>query len=275
MIGEKRELWLAVMAGTLFLGAFAPEAHASNIDLYDIALSVVGGTSGDWEDLAANNPLTIPGVSTNMACCGDASGGTTPGLGTLTYTFIGAPGSYTVSLYTDFDASTPFYNEYGTINNAGSAQTGITGEIFNADSNTSNVQLFSVTGVALGEVYGLANNTNQVPVGGSNDPFGTCTTAPCNGDVGMALTYTFTLGANQEAIVTATASTTNPGGFSLEDTHPIDGSNVTATNVYLTGSDVVLSTIGGSSTPEPSTWVLLGSAFALLAVYRTRRQLSV
>jgi PEP-CTERM motif-containing protein len=269
MVEERK--WLVIFCG-LFLGAFAPAARAGNIDLYDLGLSVVGGTSGDWQDLAANNPLTIAGVSTNMACCGDASGGTTTGLGTFTYTFMGAPSTYTVSLYFDYDASTPYYNEYGTINNGGSAQTGISYEIFNASSNTSNIQLFPATGIALGEVYGLANGMNNVPVGGSNDPFGSCTTAPCNGDVGMALTYTFTLAANQEAILTAIASTTNPGGFSLETTHPIDGNNAGATNVYLTGSDLVetLGMTGG--TPEPSTWVLLGSALAFFGLYGRRRK---
>src|ERR1035441_7663951 len=109
-----------IVLGTVFLGALAPVAHARNIDLYDVSLAVVGGTSGDWQDLGANNPLTIAGVSTTMACCGDFSDGTTPGLGRFTYTVTGA-GHYIVSLYLDYDVSTPFYNEYGTINNTGSA----------------------------------------------------------------------------------------------------------------------------------------------------------
>jgi hypothetical protein len=267
MTGEK----LAVIFGTVFIGALAPAARATTIDLFDVGLAVVGGTSGDWQDLAANDPTHLTGVSTNMACCGDASGGTTPGLGTFTYTFTGAPGTYTVSLYFDYDAATPYYNEYGTINNAGSAQAGVSYEIFNASSPTSNIKLFTVTGIALGETYGLADDTNHVPVGGSNDPFGACTTSPCNADVGMALTYQFTLGANQEAILSAVASTTNPGGFSLETTHPVDGNNATATNVYLTGSDAIVAVTGGSS-PEPSTWVLLGSALALLGVRGARRK---
>lgn len=262
---------LAVIWGTVCIGILAPVAHGTTIDLYDIGLAVVGGTSGDWQDLAANDPTQLAGVSTTMSCCGDSSGGTTPGLGAFTYTFVGAPGSYTVSLYFDYDAATPYFNEFGTINNAGSAQAGISYEIFNASSTTSNIQLFSVKGIALGEVYGLADNMNHVPVGGSNFSPGQCTTSPCNADVGMALTYTFTLASNQEAILSAVASTTNPGGFSLETIHPVDANNTSATNVYLTGTETILAMTGGN-TPEPSTWVLLGSALALLVVHGARRK---
>lgn len=259
--------FLSVAAAIVLSGSLA---RAGDVDLYDVALSVTGGTSGDWQDLAANNPLTIQGVSTTMACCGDATGGTTPGLGTLDYTFDpGVAGSYQVSLYFDFDASTPFFNEYGTINNAASAQSGIAYEIFNANSASSNIQLFGVTGIALGETYGLADDTNHVP--GTTDNFlDTCTAADCNADVGVALTYSFSLDADQYAVLSAASSTTDPGGFSLETTHPVDAGNTSATNVYLTGSYVIDSV--SATTPEPSTWALLASALALLGVRRGSRK---
>jgi hypothetical protein len=254
----------------VILGLFRPIAWAGNIDLYDIALSVNGGVSGDWQDVAANDPTALPGVATTMACCGDASGGTTPGLGAYQYTFDpSVAGSYTVSMYFDYDASTPYFNEYGTINDGAGAQAGITYEIFNASSATSNIQLFGVSGIPLGEVYGLANGANNVP--GTTDNFlDTCTAASCNADVGVALTYSFTLGANQQAILTALSSTTDPGGFSLETTHPVDANNTTATNVFLTGSYSIESVVTG--TPEPSTWILFGSALVLFGVGRGLRK---
>jgi PEP-CTERM motif len=265
-----KQLAVTLSAVVILSAALSPLARATTIDLYDFALSTSSGVSGDWQDLSANDPTTFLNAGSTIVCCGDASGGTTPGLGTLSYTFNGAPGSYTVSMYFDYDVSTPFYNEFGVINNGGAAQSGITYEIFNASSSSGNIVLFPATGAPGGETYGFANNTNLVP--GTTDNFSsTCTSvAVCNSDVGSALTFSFQLAANQFAVLSAAASTTNPGGFSLQTVHPIDTSNNSASSVYLTGSYVIDTNVVGTGTPEPSTWVLLGTSLALFVFTRRK-----
>lgn len=260
---------IPVYAVLLFALA-APRARADITDLYDLALSVQGGISADWQDLASNDPTTI--VSTTMACCGDASGGT-PGIGNLSYTFNPGAGTYKVSLYFDYDVSTPFFNEYGIINNAGSAQAGISYEIFNANSTSSNIVLFGANGIALGETYGLADNVNHVP-GTTSNYSANCVVAGCNADVGMALTYNFTLAAGQEAVLTAQSFAANPGGFSLETVHPVDLNNPTAAAVYLTGA-YTIQPVGNPAVPEPSAWLLLGTVLAFLGVRGARRKANV
>lgn len=267
---------ILLLAGAL-TGLLSPGLRASSIDLYDFALHTSTGVSGDWQDASTSDPTTIIDTTSTIynshLCCGDASGGTTPGLGTVNYTFHGAPGSYSVTLYFDYDASTPNFNEYGTIHNGGSAQTGLSYEVFNANSTGTNIMLYGAKGVAGGETYGNANGTNTVP--GTTDNFlATCKSASCNADVGMALTYTFTLSANEYALLSAISSTTDPGGFSLETTHPVDANNTTASNVYLTGDFSIKTGTPPPpppSVPEPATWTLMGTALALLAIGRGRR----
>jgi hypothetical protein len=254
------------------LSLFSPLVRADSIDLYDFAISVSGSAnvSADWQDLSSPDPTAFPLESFGLACCGDASGGTTPGLGTISWTIVGA-GTYTVNMYFDYDAAVPDFNEFGVVN--GSAPSGVGYEIFNANSTSSDIQLFGATGTPGAEVYGTPNNTNEVPGTGSNF-LADCTTAGCNADVGLALSYTFTIGADQKEVLTAIASTTNPGGFSIEDVHPVDSNNAAETDVFLTGSEVT-EAIGTSPTPEPASGLLLGAAMlALVGAARLRRKLS-
>jgi len=267
------------------LTAFSSIARAGTLDLYDVAVSTSNGISGDWQDLATADPFSIFDPSSTIteipgqpgSCCGDGSGGTTPGIGTINYTFNpGAAGTYNVSIYADYDVAVPNYNEYGVINNAGGAQAGVVGEIFNANVSPNDIALYGATGTPGGETYGLADGLNEVPGTTSNFnndcapiPSGTVSSS-CNADAGMALTYSFTLGADQYAVISATSSTTDPGGFSLETIHPIDGNNASVSQVYLTGSYVIDTVTSG--VPEPSTWLLMCTALALLVAGGARRR---
>jgi hypothetical protein len=275
-----------LLSAVAILAACTLTARAGSLDLYDVAVSTSTGVSGDWQDLSTTDPFTIfDGTSTITettglagSCCGDASGGTTPGIGTINYTFNpGAAGTYNVSIYADYDVAVPNYNEYGVINNAGAAQAGVVGEIFNANVAPNDIALFGATGTAGGETYGLANGSNEVPGTSSNYnvscapiPSGTVSSS-CNADVGMALTYTITLNAGQDALITATSSAADPGGFSLETIHPVDSNNASVSEVYLTGSYAVQNLVS-SGTPEPSTWLLMGTALALLMAGGARRR---
>ncbi len=264
-----------LLSAAAILSVFGPLARAGNIDLYDFAVSTSTGISGDWQDLSTNDPtLIIDPTSTiynDTQCCGDGTSGTTTGLGTVNYTFSPGAGSYTVSMYFDYDVSIPAFNEFGTINNAGSAQTGVAGEIFNSSLATGNIVLFGACGTPGCETYGAANGMNNVP--GTTDNFlndCSATDGSCNADVAMVLTYSFTLGADQYAVLTALASTTDPGGFSLQTTHPVDANNTAASSVYLTGS-YAIDTVS-TSTPEPSSWILMGTALALCGLRGVRRK---
>jgi hypothetical protein len=276
---------LAGVLGVISVLTLAPKARAGNIDLYDFAISSNGTVTGDWQDLATSDPTLIidntSSIYNDTNCCGDASGGTTTGLGTVNYTFTGgAIGTYDVSLYYDFDVSTPYFNEYGLINGAGSAESGVVGEIFNASSTSGNIVLFPACGTANCEVYGSTNGTNSVP-GTTSNYFANCVAnnpgspGACNADVGMALTFTFTTTAvDQNVLISAVSSTTNPGGFSLETIHPADSNNAAASQVYLTGT-YTLESSGPPppppGTPEPSTWILAGCALIGLGVVRRSR----
>jgi hypothetical protein len=256
-----------------FLLAATPFLHAASagIDLFNFAVTSNDGSTtsvADWVSTPAD-PTALPGMSITPTaglsfCCNDATGGTTPGLGTINYTFDpGAAGTYQVNFYFDHDLTTagPTYNEFGVVNNAGSIQAGMSYEIYDADNPSGDI----VLGSAGGSTYGNPNNTNEVP-GTTSNFLDTCHVAGCNADAGMALGYTFTLSAGQEAVLSATTSLTAPGsGFYLQQVHPVDASNPAATNVFLTGSFDVQAESTGGGTPEPSTWVLLGSALVLLA----------
>ncbi len=235
------------------MAAFISSAvHAASLDLYDLAISTSSGVTGDWQDLAANDPTMLAGVTTTMVCC-DSNGGPTPGIGNYSYTFTGAPGTYHATLYFNYDIALPITSEYGIVNNGGAAPSGISYEIFNYLSTTGNIVLYGANGVADGETYGTADGLNHV--GAGNDA-----------NVGMALTYTFTLGANQEAVISANSSTSNPGGFSLE-TVADDGSGNT---VYLNGGLSIQPININTGAPEPSTWGLLAAGSLMVGLRRIR-----
>ncbi len=276
--------WLARMkvvlhlsAGVLLIAGMST-ARAGTVDLFDFALNTSTNISGDWADLGAADPTLLLNATSSIYnstnCCNDP-GGSTPGLGALSYNFLGAPGSYTVSMYFDFDAANPNFNEYGTVLGAAAAQAGITYEIFNANSKTSNIVLYGATGISDTEVYGNADNTNHVP--GTTDNFlNNCVVAAvCNADVGMALTYSFTLATGEYAVLSAVASTTDPGGFRLETTHPVDANNSVASNIFLTGSYSIDSNPPPPppppGTPEPSTWLSLVTGLLSLVFINRRK----
>jgi hypothetical protein len=267
----KRVKHFVLSGAVLLLASPLMHADAGAIDLNNFAVTDSTGNVADWLNIATPDPTALPGMSitptSGAFCCNDATGGTTPGLGTVSYTFNpGAAGTYQVNLYFDHDLTLngPVYNEFGTVNNAGAIQAGMSYEIYDADNPSGDIALYSANPGS--PVYGNPNNTNEVP-GTTSNFLDNCSAAGCNADVGLALGYNFTLSAGQEAVITATTSQTSPAtGFFLDQTHPVDLANPTQTDLYLTGGFSIQPIPNpGSGTPEPSTWLLMGSAIALLA----------
>jgi hypothetical protein len=270
---------------TLFIGAIVSPAavYGGTISLQDLAVNV-NGTTADYNNLLDphGDPTLLPGMNASgfsSYTTGDTLG---TGLGSLVYTFNpGAAGSYFVNFYLDDSAGTPFYNEFGA--QAGAAPAGMSWEIAQVNPTVGGITFYH--GPAAGDPTdstqsfpNTLDNTNHVPAGSTN--FGNnCTVSQfvpaCNADVALALGFNFVLAAGQQAVITINSSTTNPGGFYLEQSHPVDPNNPgSQTNLFLNGSISIgqAGTGGGGTVPEPGYWPVLGIAFAAIAGIKLRRK---
>jgi len=182
----------------------------------------------------------------------------TTGLGSLTLTYNPGPGTYFVTAYFDLELGVPFFNEYGTV--TGSPVSG---------------QSWQIDDPWFGTIFGNAqgnslDNTNHI-AGAVDNYLGSCGSvydpgcANSNDDVSWAMGFAFTLGANQEEVITLLLSQTAPGsGFYLGQVHPIDPNNATAVNAYFSGS--AMTEPISTTTPESGTWMLLITGLCLLVL---------
>lgn len=257
----------AVSAGVIW----GPQARA-DISLQDFGINI-NGTAYDYNNQSQPDPTTLSGMNAtgfSTYTSGDMLG---TGLGQLIYTFDpGSAGSYFVNFYFDESAGTPFYNEYGSAN--GSPAAGTSWEIAQVNPSVGGIQFCSWNGSACAPNASILpnslDNTNHVPVGNTNY-LNNCTVGPCNADVATALGFSFTLAANQEAVITVDQSTTAPtSGFYLQQVHPVDPAADPA-NVYLSGGVSIQTTTGPPPVPEPGSWILFGT-IAVIVVYSLRRR---
>lgn len=186
----------------------------------------------------------------------------TTGVGTITLTFTGAPGSYFFDAFFDNQLTPAFFNEYATA--VGTPAAGQSWEI--GDSFLSSVYP-DTQGNTL-------SNTNNLP--GTADNFHlNCFAANCNGDAAMAMGFAFTLGASQQALITLALSGTAPAsGFYLDQTHPIDAGNPSKLDLFYSGS-VAIQPTGGPPPPqasEPASLLLMAPAM-LFVSFLFRRKL--
>ncbi len=229
----------------------AAAAFAGTISLQEIGINVNGVVTDTG---AGGDPFSTAGVN---ASAFDQN----TGLGTLTFTFNpGAAGSYYVDFFLDPELNLPFYNEYGVVN--GAIPSGGSYEI--GDPYASSIYgYFSA---------GTLSNTNQIP-GQVDNYLGSCQGSNCNGDVSMALGFNFVIPTGDQAVITLNGSTTNPGGFSLEQIHPVDPNNSSEIDYYFTGNVAIEPIITGN-TPEPGSLWLAGAAFAGLGLAILRKKVS-
>jgi hypothetical protein len=232
----KRPLSIACVA--LVACAIAP-AVFGDTSLQSVLFNVNGTLHTDY---------SVPGLST-------AGWNPTTGIGTLTLIFDpGAPGSYFVDAFFDNQLGVPFFNEYGVVN--GSPAAGQSWEIGDSDTGGLNPDDTYVH-----TQNNTLDNTNHLPGTASNFG-GACSGADCNGDVAVAMGFSFVLGVNEEEVITLKSSLTDPGGFNLEQIHPVDPANDAESFLFFSGSAITQGT-GGHTVPEPGSLVLLGTACAL------------
>lgn len=178
------------------------------------------------------------------------------GLGTRSFTFTQA-GSYNVRAFFDLDLSlntTGFSNEYGQLFNGSSIKSGQSWEV-------------DEPGYWIGDIYHNFNGAGFDNTLGTGD----VATDQFPDDVAVGLGWQFTLAEGEMASLYFTASDLAP----TVDLLYLGQFEAWGFNdpVYFY-SDLVIEPAGPAPIPEPSTFVLLGSALVGLGLYARRRRVN-
>lgn len=159
----------------------------------------------------------------------------------------GVVGSFFFDIWVNNDLRAPNYSEYGAIH--GSA-------------------------VARQNLRSVLANSNAAPAGAEHLQ-GACAEAGCNTDTSLAMSFAFSQDAATPFLISQDAS----GRSSyLRQVHPFDGCDAEGVNcanpvqLNLDLSSPAATLPPGSPTPEPGTWMLVGTAFAVLLLLRSRKR---
>ncbi len=230
----------------LALFACAYQARAASVSLADWCVNVNGNTPAtSCNGQAGGSTATGPAASHISLFDTTAEPGSN-NLGSVTVTLSASSNPQFVSLFADYDVD---YSSYGSFDDfaavSGAAPAHVTYEI--GDPNNSNIFSDFVGGNAL-------PNTNP-----ETKQAQCCDVAFALEDSALVVPTGFT------GTLTFKVSTTNPGGFYIEQTNVTLGDNI-----FLSVSSLSLTATGGggpTGAPEPSTFSLglglMGLAFVL------------
>jgi hypothetical protein len=257
----------------IFAALFCITAQPAFSDIQDWEFNINGT---DYYPAGGATFASVPGLNVSGF-------NTTTGIGTITLTFDpGTGGNFYIGAWIWNPAGVPFYNEYGAVN--GSAASGQSWQIDVPEYDVTNDSNHGPGTILDNLAAGALSDTNSIPGTTSNylqncgANGGGAINTSCNGDVSMALGFSFSLAdSTQEEVITLNVSNSNPGGFSLEDVHPVDAANTSATDLYFSGS-AVEQAVGSSgppppppAVPEPASYLLLATVAAFLGIrMRTR-----
>ena len=243
--------------------------------MQDYVMNVNGTT---YCPSGSTNGCSSTGGFAALSGLNSAGFNTSTGLGTLTLTFNpGSAGSYYVDTWLWDVVNDPNWNEYGVKN--GSAAAGQHWQIdipdYESDANFTGTIIANTKSNSLDNTNHLVGTTDNYNLNCGALGGGPVNSA-CNDSTSLAMGFSFSLTASEEEILTFTVSTTNPGGFSLEQIHPQDGNNPSPAEIFLSGT----ATTQPSGTPpppppptspEPATWGLMAVALASMGVALRKR----
>ena len=262
-----------VLSAILGVLGMAPAMFA---DVPDYMLNVNGITycpSGTGATCSNNGGLAAAPVSSTVD---ETYGGTGPG--TVNMTYSPGVGSYNIGLWV-FEMLYPAsgQNEYGATG-GGSPSAG---EKWQIDTPDYDIAYDPNTGLPTGAGSIIANtsaftlaNTNYIPGTLSQYSYNCGPSVNCNDYTSMSLSYNFTLGTNQDEVLSFSVSTTAPAsGFYLMQVAPVDSANTSEIDYYYSATAATQNLSSG--TPEPSFGIPMLALAGILCLAIRRRSAAV